>query len=235
MSGIGRPGPMGVSIGRAFPIQQGILNDDLSEAIEAIEAVHGDGDPPSVPIRTVDYGRDDRLRRRGRTVLDPDSGLPVVILIIPNETHRAFTTLHEIGHVLDLCGLTSESGFASSESRELASWREAVASSHAVADLHRLSALDSIDFIGNDGSIVSIDVDSRFAADLLLLEELWARSYAQYVTARSGNQILRSSLDSLRRRELDRVYYPIQWDDQEFEAIGEVIDTLFWRLGWRGL
>jgi hypothetical protein len=84
MSDNGRPGPAGVSIGRAFPIRQGIVNDDLREAIQAIERTHGDGELPTVPIRSAAFGRDSRVRRRGRTVLDTRSGLPVVILIAPN-------------------------------------------------------------------------------------------------------------------------------------------------------
>ena len=235
MSGNGRLGPAGIPVGRAFPIQQGILNDDLREAIRAIERTHGDGELPTVPIRTLELGRDSRLRRRGRTVLDPNSGLPVVIQIVPNESHRAFTTLHEIGHVLDLCGLSDVGRFASSDARELATWRETVARSLAVAELHRLSHLNSIDVVADDGLVLSIEVDSQFATDLLLLDELWARSYAQYITIRSGSRMLKSSLDSLRRRAPDRVYYPLQWDDEDFGAIGEAIEALFWRLGWRGL
>lgn len=68
-------------------------------------------------------------------------------------------------------------------------------------------------------------------------EELWARSYAQFVVTMSGLERLRASLDALRRREsgdvaLGAVYFPRQWDDDDFVEIGNAIEDLFRRLGW---
>jgi hypothetical protein len=104
-----------------------------------------------------------------------------------------------------------------------------------VVELQRLSLLTALDIIREDGLVASVDVDYQFAAELLLLDELWARSYAQYVAIRSGSRTLTSSLNSLRKHEPGRVYYPLQWEDADFDGIDEAIEELFRRIGWRGL
>jgi hypothetical protein len=59
------------------------------------------------------------------------------------------------------------------------------------------------------------------------LDELWARSYAQFVARRSGSSALQASLDGLRQRPSDAVYYPLQWDDDDFVEIDRAIEELF--------
>jgi hypothetical protein len=233
LSGAGLFGPSGVPVGRSFSISQGIVNDALREAIEAVQETHGDGELPTIPIRTVDLGRHSRFRSRGRMVIGRESGLPVAILIAPNENHRAFTTVHEIGHVLDLCCLADPGAFASNFASQLEPWRRAVARTDSVAELRRLADLASVEVIGSDGIPRRFEVDRLFAAELLQLEELWARSYAQYVAMRSTSPRLRESLNALRRRDRDRVYYPLQWEDDEFGTVDEAIEALFRRLQWR--
>lgn len=68
---------------------------------------------------------------------------------------------------------------------------------------------------------------------LLGLEEVWARSYAQYIVSQSGAPELQLELDAARAPVPGRVYYPLQWADDDFQPIGQAIDTLFRRLGWR--
>lgn len=73
---------------------------------------------------------------------------------------------------------------------------------------------------------------SRHAEELSDPSEMWARSYAQFVSTRGPSESLRRSLGALRTRGLTEVYYPRQWDNDDFAAVEVAIDELFRRLGW---
>jgi hypothetical protein len=73
---------------------------------------------------------------------------------------------------------------------------------------------------------------SARAVNLLDSAELWARSYAQFVTIRTGDPALAAGLDALRQRPVDAVYLPRQWGDDDFSEIEATIEDLFWSLGW---
>ena len=64
-------------------------------------------------------------------------------------------------------------------------------------------------------------------------DELWARSYAQYVVSRSGRSDLAAGIADLRMATHDEYALPLQWGDEEFDAIAAEIELLFRRLGWR--
>src|SRR5262249_24701523 len=84
-----------------------------------------------------------------------------------------------------------------------------------------------------DRDPLSPGLDRALLEELLLVEEIWARSYAQYIAVRSADGVLLRGLGPYRRRVPDRVYYPYQWDDNDFEDIAQAIETLFRRFGWR--
>lgn len=206
--------PSGVPISRALLIRPGIVNDDFREAVAAVNRVHGDGDLPQIAVSLV--GERDLGGSDGRFWfdLDPDGFLtPRAISIRAGSVVRQFAFLHEIGHFLDANGMPG-AGFSSQRWSGLREWRHAIVASRAYADLAAL-----------------VGTDSAVAAALLPLEELWARSYAQFVADRSGSAVLRTSLDRIRRRP-DRMYYPSQWDDDDFVPIGEAVDHAFRRLRW---
>src|SRR5207248_2525079 len=103
----------------------------------------------------------------------------------------------------------------------LAEWRRVVARSQAIQDLVGMS-VDR-----------SPRVHVEHVADLLDPVEIWARSYSQYITLRSQRPELLASLEAFRTRAPLAMYYPQQWEDDDFEPIDEAIDRLFRRLGWR--
>jgi hypothetical protein len=215
--------PAGISVGRALRIQTGILNDDLRYAVAAIDKVHGVGDLPSVPMRIVPYLPDHRGRRRDGVFVyrRADPSLPFmasIILIRSDAPHGQLVAIHEIGHYLDLCGLPGP-GFSSADDPALAEWRQAVMDSRAY---HELEALTGSPRAG---------VADR-AYDLTVLEELWARSYAQFVATRSGSVQMQRAVAALRCRTPPGLYYPRQWDDDDFAAIEAAMDALFRGLGW---
>lgn len=216
-------GPVGIPIGRALLVPPGIVHDDLREAVGVIARVHGDGDLPAIPLRIgrLSPSRRGEPIRRGQMTLSPISSEPIAISIEVTGGHRVFAALHEVGHLLDLSGSDPAGRFASAADPELADWRLAVARSRAVADFIALRAASSS------------AVDQAHVDRLLDRVELWARSYAQYVVNRSGSAVLRASLEAFRTRVPGHVYYPQQWEDDDFGAIDSAVEALVRRLGWR--
>lgn len=219
-----RAHPSGVPLSRSLIIRPGIANDELREAVAAINRVHGDGELPTIP---VSLGSADRSGRSGSAdgwfsfEFAPDgSVLPRSILVRSGANDRQFILIHEIGHLIDAAGLPGV-GFssASPDAAELDSWREAVARSEAVA---RLVTIEQ-----------ASDPQLREAARRLLqADELWARSYAQWITTRGGSAVLRDSLQRLKEPNRMDVYLPRQWSDDDFDAIGSAIDETLGDLGW---
>lgn len=214
-----RPGqPAGIPISRALDLRPGIANDDLRAAVDAVNRVHGDGILPPLSMSVVG----ELVNGEGATVdglflagKDPDGHLvPRSVLVRSAAPYRRFVTLHEIGHVLDV-GALPGAGFASADWDGLQLWRQAVARSRAFKTLEGLAAINP-ERIGN----------------LLLAEELWARTYAQFVAIRGGDPALLAALDSPRRRDPSALYYPRQWENDDFHGIERAIDDLFRGLGW---
>ena len=61
-------------------------------------------------------------------------------------------------------------------------------------------------------------------------DELWARSYAQYIATKSGSAALMRELNEVRNGTND--YRFAQWDDADFKPISAAMDVLFKGLGW---
>jgi hypothetical protein len=215
--------PAGISIGRAIVVPSGIVNDDLRDAVAAIDRVHGDGDLPSIQTMFVPQLADERGRDcDGLFVywrIDPSQPfVPSIILVRSGASYRSFVATHEVGHFLDLCALPGPT-FSSSSDPLLAEWRETVTASRAFVELEA--------FMGMPDAEVA-----RRARDLIVFEELWARSYAQFVAGRSGSLPMQRALAALRRRDPNTLYFPRQWEDDDFDAIEAAIHGLFRGLGW---
>lgn len=208
-------------MGRALGLPSYVLAADLHEAVRSIDRVHGDGVLPLVPI----FLRDG-LSTRG--TFGKRAGVPISILIRSDVRHRGFALVHEVGHLLDVAGLGTGSQFASAgESALVEPWKHAVERSAAVRRLRSL--IDEVmDLLPGEERVRRLG-----ARTLLEPEELWARSYAQYVAIVSGEPSLLSALDADRMPRPERVYYPIHWSDEDILPIAEAIEALFRRIGWR--
>jgi hypothetical protein len=222
--------PAGIPIGRALDVPAGIAYDDLREVIAAIDRVHGDGDLPSIPVRFVTG-----MISRGRFRFDETSG-PISITLRAGQAHGGLTLVHEIGHFLDFAALGGATWFGSTFHPVMDDWRGAVAESRAYRSLEKMvrSRTGEVFEPNEGGRVIMLGAD-EFAAlrRSVGLEELWACSYAQYVATRSGEASLVGSLHSLRIRLAGRVYYPRQWDDDDFEPIDLAVEALMNSMGWR--
>ncbi|RDI73300.1 Phage Mu/F-like protein [Gaiella occulta] len=138
----------------------------------------------------------------------------------------AMTFLHEAGHYISHQAL-GQPGELSALTEELEPWRQAVGETESIRLLLALLDLDEIPAVTGSGERVRVPVDHDFLLYLLHPEEVWARSYAQWVATRSGNQTL------LRQLHLDRRgLYPMQWEDDDFEPVARAIDRIMEQLGW---
>jgi hypothetical protein len=81
--------------------------------------------------------------------------------------------------------------------------------------------------------VVGVRIDRLAIERLLPFQEFWARSYAQFVALVAGDADVAASLDRLRYRTEGELYVPVQWEEDDFVEVGEAIDRLFRRLGWR--
>lgn len=105
-----------------------------------------------------------------------------------------------------------------------AAWQKAIDGSDAIEKLRDLERTKTIDRNGRPYKL-----DQAFVRYLLKPEEIWARSYAQYVAARSTDAALKKELAGMVGVGRS---YPLQWADEVFEPIALAIDSLFESLGW---
>jgi len=185
------------------------LPDDIREAYEevlsAIESVHGVGDLPAIDVMPESV-----KGRNGGFTRNTEDGR-AWITIGKNGLTPSHTLAHEIGHFLDYYGLGGNGLFGSEANTELmGEWLKAVKNSQALADLKRLKA-------------------SKATKEYYLSsKEVWARSYAQYITTRSGSAKLGNQLTFNRGFGTKGAL----WKDDDFEPIAKAMDGIFRALGW---
>ena len=80
--------------------------------------------------------------------------------------------------------------------------------------------------------MVEYVIQKSYVDYLLESEELWARSYTQFITTKSGNSELREQLNRLRDRPARSLYYWEQWDDDDFLPVLAEIEAVLRQLGW---
>ncbi len=204
--------PAGTPVSQAFDVPAGPIGDPIRLALNAIDRVHVDGVLPPIAVRRR------RLRPSRHGYYDPAAS---EISVNESTARPALTMLHEAGHVIDLHSLGGSLAFASAADALFDGWRRAVGQTYALQTLLRLVP-------------IIVDPDkTRYLRYLLLPEEVWARSYAQYIVTRSAIPELRPQLDTMRQRPPGQtLYIPRQWDDGDFVSVAVEIDLVFDRLGW---
>jgi hypothetical protein len=125
------------------------------------------------------------------------------------------TTAHELGHFIDHQALDVAGQFASVSSLLLQGWRAAVLESEPVKLLlAQLATETSPDLL-------------QMLAYLTKPQELWARSYAQYIATRTGDAGILAELSAMRKVDGVR-----QWSEAQFAPIAREIDLIFKMKGW---
>lgn len=182
-------------------------NDHVKGALEAVDGVHGVRGlaPTTIKLQKMpdEEGRYRTRMRGGR--LEPGA-----VYVHPDGATPAFTAVHEMGHHLDLSSLGPGGAFGSQNTNsdpKLRAWYDAVKGSDGYKDIIRKR---------------SADRELRDYYDYLLTpEELFARSYAQWVAERSGDPQLKRDLDYWRDSDLSE-----QWSDDDFASIASALDKM---------
>lgn len=132
------------------------------------------------------------------------------------------TFAHEVGHYLDhtLLG-TSSRNFETRMVTEEATkeWLGAVRSTRAY---RRLEAM-----MNDPATPADIVEHLRYLTSPV---ELWGRSYAQYIAARSGNKAMLAELAAMRASDAPWTRNR-QWSTTDFEVVANAIDEIFRRKG----
>lgn len=182
--------------------------------IDIIDSVHDDGRLPKIPIENASSNAN-YFGAYTHTL----SGKAVRIRIRAGGDHKEHTLAHEIGHFLDHQGLPGD-GFSSEGSPALQGWRDAIEKTRAIT---RLRDIERSKSSGYDG----------YLEYLLRRREMWARSYAQWLTLRSGDPVLRSQLTDIVSSENGSKFpIPSQWTDDDFADVAQEIDKLMKKVGW---
>ncbi len=217
-------------VSRVLDVEVGSrIESQMRDAIAAIDAVHTDGTLPRLPVTTASLT--DQHGYFGSTT----AGDAVEIVLNLFSPHVELTTVHEIGHFLDLKALHPTVPWASENSPTLTPWRAAVKRSQAAQTLRHFSdpAVSTVRVTQRDGSVVEYLVDKAYAAYLLRAKELWARSYAQFIADESRHPALMQQMEAERERPRSGIYYPKHWEETDFQPIRTEIITLLRDLRWR--
>jgi hypothetical protein len=226
------PGPVGTPVGQALTIpSSGKYAAAYRDAIEAIDGVHGDGALPEIPVKTKST-----IQAYGQYAHYAGGG-PRDIAINGKGDHLQTTLAHEVGHFLDHMAIGEPGKFASESSPLLQEWRLAARSSQAVQSLQNKylkpeSYTANVTITQANGSQITYNAapSPEHLRYLLSDKEVWARSYAQYVATRSGNEAMLAQIANERK---DQLYGDRQWGADDFQPIAKAIDTVFAGLGWR--
>lgn len=201
----------GALISPAFALPRTALDRDrrLRQVLDTIDLMHGDGVLPLVRVEWRAL-RDQRVAEF--VTFAPDSGRADQLRIDPARQRWAIAMIHEVGHLLDIRGIGRPQDLASVADERMAPWRRAIEASTAFTAL--------------------VELGARLDPYYLRPEELWARSYAQWVATRSDDGWLLQQIHELRGANPQRATYYTQWDADDFAPIAAAIDDLFRSLGW---
>jgi hypothetical protein len=146
-------------------------------------------------------------------------------LIIVNRLSatRDLALVHEIGHALDRFGIGTDARIDTSTTQHplLHEWQRAVSRSHAVQELRQLRA-----------DLPASAIRARtYIGYLLSARELFARSYAQWLARRSGDETLFADISRIRT-ERGTVSALIHWEGDDFSPLGTALDRVMEALGW---
>ena len=172
---------------------------EIKHAVDLIDQVHGAGPIPLTSVIAKDFGP-----------WYPHGGYETIgapeIEVNTNaaKVHPVMTVLHEVGHLLDQHGLPGQ-GYATTHNvPAIADWWKAVYNSKQYATLKAAGE-----------------------HSFLKKEELFARSYAQFIAGRSLDPAALAELASMRKLEGIKV-----WNPDDFQPIAKALEDLCLRMKW---
>lgn len=220
----GPQSPGGTPIGSRLIVPAGAAFDPVRRALAAIDAVHGDGNLPQLPVvRTraaSEAGSYDWSDRTGEPLRLHFSGLG---------EHPELTVVHEIGHFLDHRALGRPGNFAS-ETGDISALMQTIGLS-AASDALRALRGRRRDLVWERGRRRVVVVKQSLVEYYLSPREQFARAYAQFIAVSSQATELLVQLEAVQQSRLSAMYH-VQWNDGDFRPIRQQFDRLLRRLRW---
>lgn len=252
------PGPQNAPGGAPVSTSMYSVSMDVDPVVEraaaAIDSVHGDGN-----LNTIKIGRmspreiEEQPGTNGYFRPDNQVGGSHIGVRLGKPggdgSVAESTVLHEVGHWLDFAAIgdpaTNVPGgywYASggeginsaSQWAPMSSVFDAIRGSDAYRKLDGTRGFYESMAANTDNSDY---IRSLYRGRLQFAEymqsdvELWARAYAQYITDRADDQLLKDQLATLRSRFPDDL--PGQWSEEDFAPIADAMDKFFTKIGWR--
>jgi hypothetical protein len=222
--------PVGVRVSSILRVEaSGKIGGVARHALDVIDRVHGIGGRLRSAIPVVSAGSASvpggfRYLRSGEAVrieFSPQSNTP----------HIDFS--HEVGHFLDH-QLIGEAGEYASRTADvvLAEWRAAVDASRACQRLADLREMQRVRVPQPGGRFGFVPLDRAYIRYLMRPQEIFARSYAQFIASESRESSFLDDLSELRAVRVGQITYPAQWNDDDFGAIQAALRGAIIALGW---
>lgn len=227
-----------VGVGDVFTISDD-TTPEVRQGVDAVSSVHKfPSDVPQIPIKREDgrasYGI---LKVEEAWSNDPERfGRTIEPLFLSvrsyNNEHQRTTAIHEIGHYVDLTslgrpGLWESEKAVFDDTSELRDWWMAVFKSRAYAMLTHFQSKSNDPWHIKNHDYITYSLDPK---------ELWARSYAQWVTSKRPKEgmsrALHLEIESFQSQPAQNITGAMQWDNVDFEPIGRAIDELMESKGW---
>jgi SPP1 gp7 family putative phage head morphogenesis protein len=228
----------------------GAIADKVRETISMIDGVHGDGTLSPVPVqmnqRSASYGVY-KSRYAGyvsqgsmttkadyRRKLVPDA----VEVSAKTGNHHTYNTMaHELGHYIDqqyfgrMPGEDFTTTYGSKISGgKLERWRTAVQQTRAVSELKAMQTAPTWGITDASGQVTQHRINRQYIRYAISDEELWARSYAQYIVTKSQHP--RALAELREAQDPTKLYHQTQWADDDFAPVLQAIDDIFRDEGW---
>lgn len=220
---------------RQFPRN---LNKTVTELLTRVDGIHRVSGMPQIEVsRSCGVGEHTSRFKCNRDQVNGGIGTCRIWLQTRGEDRDRLSIqasfLHELGHAIDVLALGNRTHAVNSmENAEWREWSVAVNSSAHARDMRSIASCPcpvSQSIRGDDCWY------KQTAKGNAKPNELWARSYAQYIALKIHDDELLWSLRSLTDKPFDHrpdlsIYR--QWDDEDFQPILDAIDRLFAHLGW---
>ena len=222
------PNRAGTDITGKFEPEQGTSVDDaaiLNRATAAIDSVHGDGPIPQLPFQR-DLQSDALAYYQPYTT--PQEG-PTRIALVSNHTPE-FSTIHEIGHVLDHRGF-GQSAEARKTMKSLKTWGDLKGWGSYGPEMKGF-----ISAARKTKAFKTVTKDRRLTMEQRDYygsnHEVFARAYAQWVAKKSGNPSLMAQVEKNLDLARQGMGPAKQWEWDDFDLMEKELDEIFKKRQW---
>jgi hypothetical protein len=202
-------------------VEKGLLDrsarKQVRDAIGIISEVHGDGVLPQITVMIRRFLTDPS--KAGQMTATPSASIAPELLLSPDAVDVVWSTIHEVGHLLDNQGLhtpTADRLYASQGQPELKKLMQVIRTTRTYHEILARSRAAQTGYFVRP-------------------QELFARAYTQFIAEESGDARLLARLAAIRegRMEDSDIWKESQWNTAQFGAIRAEMREVLRKLKWR--